>query len=177
MGQPYIKGVFSFVGKGVIMELPKRKPTRLKNYDYSQNGAYFVTVCTVEKRHILSRIVGEGLCALPQNILMPIGKETEKSIQFINENYQGVIIDKYVIMPNHIHLIVKLNDSGGRGNPPLQNVIGQLKSYVASKYPHPIWQRSFHDHVIRGENDYNKIWEYIDTNVSRWKDDCFYSAI
>ena len=105
------------------MDLPKRKPTRLKNYDYSGNGAYFVTICTHNRKCILSDIVGEGLCTLPKNTLTPIGKEIEKSIQYIDENYEGVIIDKYVIMPNHIHLIVILNNSGGHGNPPLQIII------------------------------------------------------
>ena len=100
------------------MQLPKRKPTRLKGYDYSTSGAYFITICTSNKKCILSNIVGEGLCALPKNILTPIGKEIEKSIQYIGCNYDGVVIDKYVIMPNHIHLIVILDSSGGCGNPP-----------------------------------------------------------
>ena len=157
------------------MEIPKRKPTRLKGYDYSQNGAYFVTICTHNREYILSDIVGEGLCALPKNITTPIGKEIEKSIQYINDNYIGVTIDKYVIMPNHIHLIVILNDAGGHGNPPLQNVIGQLKSYTTNKFGGCLWQRSYHDHIIRDEKDYQKIWEYIDTNVVRWENDCFYN--
>ena len=158
------------------MELAKRKPTRLKGYDYSQNGAYFVTICTHDKECILSDIiVGEGLCALPKNILKPIGKEVEKSIRYINENFDGAKIDKYVIMPNHIHLIVILNNSGGHGNPPLQNIIGQLKSYTTKQFGSILWQRSFHDHIIRGEKDYQKIWEYIDTNVIRWEKDCFYN--
>lgn len=108
-------------------ELIKRKPNRLKGFDYSTNGAYFVTICTKDRKCILSRIVGEGLCALPQNKLTPIGIEVEKSIRYINKNYNNVLIDKYIIMPNHIHLIVVLNSKlGGRGNPPLQNVIGNL---------------------------------------------------
>ena len=157
------------------MNLPKRKPTRLKYFDYSQNGSYFVTICTHNKEHILSNIVGEGFHALPQNTLTPIGIVVEKSIQYINENYVGVEIEKYVIMPNHIHLIVNLNNSGGHGNPPLQNIIGQLKSYTTNKFNGVLWQRSFHDHIIRNEPDYQKIWEYIDTNVIKWEKDCFYN--
>ena len=101
------------------MELPKRKPTRLNGYDYSVPGAYFITICSHNREYLFSNIVGEGLCALPQNILTPIGIEVEKSIQFINDNYIGVRIDKFVIMPNHIHLIVVLDNTGGHGNPPL----------------------------------------------------------
>jgi len=157
------------------MQLPKRKSTRLKDYDYSTPGAYFVTICTQNRKCILSDIVGEGLCALPQNNLTPTGKEIEKSIQYINDNDSGIVIDKYVIMPNHIHLIVVLDDSGGRGSPPLQNIIGQLKSYTTRKFGQILWQRSFYDHIIRGEKDYQKIWEYIDTNPLKWELDCFYN--
>ena len=119
--------------------------------------------------------VGEGFYALPQNILTPIGKEIEKSIHYINDNYNGVMVDKYAIMPNHIHLIVNIENSGGDGTPPLQNIIGQLKSYTTNKFGNILWQRSFHDHIIRGEKDYKKIWEYIDTNPLRWELDCFYN--
>ena len=157
-------------------DLANRKPTRLKGYDYSTPSAYFVTVCTKDKRCVLSDIVGEGLCALPVNKLTTIGNEVERCIEYIGENYPGVRIDKYVIMPNHIHMIIVLDNAGGHGNPPLQNIIGQLKSYTTNKYGKPLWQRSFHDHIIRGEKDYLKIWEYIDTNVLKWKTDCFYDG-
>ena len=157
------------------MDLPKRKSTRLNGYDYSLSGVYFITICTKNKQCILSKIVGEGFHALPQNILTPIGTEIEKSIQYINDNYDGVTIEKYIVMPNHIHLIVILNNSGGHGNPPLQNIIGQLKSYTTKKFGDTLWQRSYHDHIIRGEKDYQKIWEYIDTNVIKWENDCFYN--
>ncbi len=156
-----------------MMNLPKRKPTRLKGYDYRTPGAYFVTICTQKRKCVLSHIVGEGLCALPQNKMTPIGKEVEKTIQYMNRNGNGVKIDKYVIMPNHIHLIVILDDSGGCGNPPLQNVIRQLKSYTTNKFGCVLWQRSYHDHIIRNEKEYQKIGEYMDTNVQRWEKDCF----
>ncbi len=159
------------------MELPKRKRTRLKEYNYSSPGAYFVTICVKNRKGLLSEIiVGEGLCALPQNRLTLIGKETEKCINFINDNYANVKIDKYVIMPNHIHLIVILDDAGGRGSPPLHTVIGRLKSYTTNKYGNTLWQRSYHDHIIRDEEEYLKIWEYIDTNAIKWENDCFYIA-
>lgn len=157
-------------------ELIKRKPNRLKGFDYSTNGAYFVTICTKDRKCILSKIVGEGLCALPQNKLTPIGIEVEKSIKYINNNYNNILIDKYIIMPNHIHLIVVLNSkSGGRGNPPLQNVIGQFKSFTTKQYGKQLWQRSYHDHIIRDEKDYLNICEYINSNALKWKDDKYYN--
>ncbi len=158
------------------MDFPKRKPTRLKNYDYSQNGYYFVTICTHNKQKILCDIVGEGLCALPSIQLTPIGETVDKSIKYIDQNHQNVFVDKFVIMPNHVHLIIKIG-TGGHGDPPLQmyDIIGNFKSFTTHEYKNTLWQRSFHDHIIRGENDYLKIWNYIDTNPSKWKDDCFYT--
>ena len=158
-------------------ELSKRKANRLKDFDYSTNGAYFVTICTKDRKCILSDIVGEGLCALPQNKLTPIGIEVEESIKYINNKYNNVLIDKYIIMPNHIHLIVVLNSGmGGRGNPPLQNIIGQFKSFTTRQYGEQLWQRSYHDHIIRDENDYLNIWEYINSNVLKWPDDKYYNG-
>ena len=158
------------------MDLPKRKPTRLKNYDYSSEGAYFITMCTHNKQKILCDIgVGEGLCALPSINLTPIGEEVNESIKFIDNTYDNISVDKYVIMPNHIHLIIS-KQTGGHGDPPLQlyDIIGRFKSFTNNKFKDKLWQRSFHDHIIRGESDYLKIWNYINTNPQKWKEDCFY---
>lgn len=78
-------------------------------------------------------------------------------------------------MPNHVHLIL-INQTGGRGDPPLQvyDIIGRMKSFTNSNYVGTLWQRSFHDHIIRDLNDYLKIWEYIDTNANKWTEDKFY---
>ena len=158
------------------MELPNRKRTRLKDYDYSQNGYYFITVCTHNKQKILCDVVGEGLCALPSIKLTVIGESVKNSIEYINEKYDNISVDKYVIMPNHIHLIIK-KQTGGRRDPPLQiyNIIGDLKSFTTHKYGEKFWQRSFHDHIIRDEKDYLKIWNYIETNPQKWREDCFYA--
>ena len=157
------------------MELPKRKPTRLRNFDYSQNGYYFITVCTHKKQKLLCKIVGEGLCALPSVSLTAIGEAVNEAIKFIEKQYDGVFVDKYVIMPNHIHLLIALQ-SGGNGIPAPQigDIIGRMKSFTTNQYGGILWQRSFHDHIIRGEQDYLKIWNYIDGNPQKWESDCFY---
>ena len=168
------------------MELPNRKPTRLKGFDYSVPGAYFVTVCTHNRKRILSNIVG-AIHESPENKLTSRGEIVKDIIENLPKRF-GVKIDKYVIMPNHIHLIVVVTYDEERAirESPLQcqrsivsNVIGYLKMN-ASKQIHSenpgekIWQRSFHDHIIRNEKDYLKIWDYIDTNVLCWEKDCFY---
>ena len=163
------------------MNLPKRKPTRLKKFDYSSEGYYFVTICTQNRKNILSDIiVGEGF-PLPQ--LTTKGKIAEKYIIDVNKKYSCIKIEKYVIMPNHIHLILSIeNDGRGNPSPTISNVIGWLKYNITkqinkthNKVGENIFQRSFHDHVIRDEDDYLKIWNYIDTNPQKWEDDCFYT--
>ena len=149
------------------MELPKRKPTRLKNYDYSQNGYYFITICTKNKEKILCNIVGDDAHIVPKEY----GLVAEK---YLNREKQ---IEKYVIMPNHIHMIIKLDNGTMWASSPtksVSNIIRSFKTLVTKEIDKPIFQRSFHDHIIRGENDYLKIWNYIDTNPQKWNEDCFY---
>ena len=156
--------------------MPKRKQNRLQNFDYSTNGAYFITICTHNKECILSNIVGEGLCALPKINLNPIGEEIEKSINYINDYYDNIKIVKHIIMPNHIHLLIEINNqTGGHGDPPLQSIIGQLKSYTTNKYGKQLWQRSYYDHIIRNEEDYLNVWEYINNNPAKWTEDKYYN--
>lgn len=146
-------------------ERPQRKGLRLKNYDYSSNGAYFVTICTDGKEKNLCRLLPpETDGAAPRQILSPIGKAVEEMIGRIPG------IDKYVIMPNHIHMII-MSDGAGL---PLSRKIRFFKSNLTRKLGHPIWQREYYDHVIRDEYDYRVKWKYIDDNPARWTDDDYY---
>ena len=156
------------------MSFPIRKATRLQGYDYSQNGAYFITVCTRNKRKLFCDIVGEGLCALPRQKLTPIGKVVENTILYLDDTYEDISVDKFIVMPNHIHCLLQIYSSGGRGGPPLPQWVGQLKSFTTHQYGGRLWQRSFHDHIIRNQRDYDRIWNYIDTNPIRWENDCFF---
>ena len=159
------------------MDLPKRKPNRLPHFDYSTPGAYFVTICVEGKRCILGNIVGDGF-PVPK----PMGQIAERWILQIPQYYPCVSVDKYVIMPNHIHMLLRIKNMDGTGNPSptLGNIVGWYKYQVTKSanemcgtMGHRFFQRSYHDHVIRGEKDYLKIWEYIDTNPARWEADCF----
>ncbi len=168
------------------MELSKRKSTRLNGYDYSAPGAYFVTICTHNRKHLFSNIVG-AIHESPENKLTQYGEFVELIIETLPDKF-NVSIPKYVIMPNHIHLIIEIyrdNDQRAIRESPLQyqrsvidKMVGFLKMNVSKKihntYSDKIWQRSYHDHIIRGEQDYQKIWEYIDTNPLKWELDCFY---
>ena len=155
-----------------------RKPTRLQNYDYSQNGYYFITICTHNKQKILCDIVGDGALDVPQIVLSKTGEIVDKYILSTN-NISGIAVDKYVIMPNHIHIILVVKNGTSRATSPTNNIISHsistLKRFVNKDVGKNIFQRSFHDHIIRGEEDYLKIWNYIDTNPQKWRDDCFYT--
>ena len=165
-----------------MSDAPSRKRIRLPEYDYSSPGAYFVTVCTHDRRCILSGIsVGEGL-APPGNHLTAIGRVVDAQIRELPRRYPCVRVENYVIMPNHIHLLVSIReDSGGASpSPTLFDVMRALKS-ISTRLSRPnlgsapLFQRSYHEHVIRSENDYLQIWEYIDTNPAKWAEDRYYS--
>ena len=170
---------------------PKRKPNRLKNYDYSQNGAYFVTICAKNRMEIFATI-DVGAVALDRPLPPPVaptvhltelGKCVEETINIANDNDKnGIKINNYVIMPNHIHLIIVIcSETGGpevlrsnRGRSPLQFMVRNIKSYVSKWAGFGVWQKSFHDHIIRNEEEYYRIDEYIENNPAGWVDDCYY---
>ena len=165
------------------MELPKRKPLRLPDYDYSGPGAYFVTICTHDRRCILSRIpVGADALGGPSLQLTDVGKIVEQYILSM-DRMPGFRVDKYVVMPNHIHMILRIDSEAAspRSGPPrasaptVSDAVGALKRLVDRSLGKNIWQRSFHEHVIRSERDYREIWEYIDANPARWVADRYYA--
>ena len=150
------------------MNLPKRKQLRLNGHDYSQNGAYYITVCTKNKEQILCEIVGDGLCAVPKTELTDIGKEVEKSILYIN-SYSDISVDKYVVMPNHVHMIISIyNEAFGKADIDIPEIVKRFKSYTTNVFGGEIWHRSYNDHIIRGQQDYDEIWRYIDENPLKW---------
>ena len=160
------------------MELNKRKPNRLTGYDYSQNGAYFITICVKDKRELLWNPVGTPTAG-PQAAkrLSEYGIAIDKAINNIPNHYPCVTVNKYVVMPNHIHLILSWYSPGdGRTMraPTVSTVINQMKGYVTKQIGFSLWQKLFHDHIIRSDEEYAKIWEYIDTNPLKWEDDCYY---
>ena len=153
---------------------------RLPEYDYGANGAYFVTVCTEGKRCILGHVVGGGVLDAPYTRLSEYGIAAEKTLLEMSAFYKDVAIEKYVIMPNHVHLIIAIEPAAGGGvrSPRPTNlltVIRSFKTMVTRELGHSIWQTSFYDHVIRTEANYLRIWQYIDENPACWAEDEYYS--
>ena len=132
-------------------ELPKRKPTRLQNFDYSTAGVYFITICTENRREILSRIVGGDVLDAPKNIkLLPHGKIAQKYIHQLNDFYDDIKVDGYVIMPNHIHLLLYVLESGASSPSPttkqrstVSRFVSTLKRFCNKEYGENIWQCYF----------------------------------
>ena len=163
-------------------ELPKRKPTRLQNFDYNTNKAYFITICTENRRKVLSKIVGVDVLGDPQNIeLLPHGKIADKYIKQLNEFYNNVTVDQYVIMPNHIHILLIVYEDGSprtstptRQTSAVSHFVSTFKRFCNKDYGGNIWQRGFYDHIIRNQHDYENIVKYIYENPMRWYYDELY---
>ena len=170
-------------------EFPKRKDLRLKNYDYSSAGAYFVTICIKDRKRILSDIikpVGVGAHDDPQIRLTEIGKVTEKHL-LSSENIPGVKIDRYVIMPNHIHVIIFLSPNeyatqeNGSSKAPtptnemLPHIVSTFKRFCTKELGNNIFQRGYIEHIVRDQKDYETRTKYIYENPIRWYYDELYT--
>ena len=155
---------------------PKRKHYRLLHFDYSSVSSYFITICTAEKRNLFWAETCDGT-------LSEKGLIVEEEILALPHRFCLTSIDKYVIMPDHVHLIITLFDSlvGAdtdrpqpaadfpppvADRPNIKNVVGCLKAKITKRIGHgaSVWQKSFYDHVIRSEKDYANAWDYIDNN-------------
>jgi putative transposase len=165
----------------IMMTIPKnrRRSLRLSGYDYSQVGAYFITIGVKCRQCLLGSILNN------QTQLNPYGKIAEYSWNWLSQAYQYVELDEWVIMPNHFHGIIIILENcrgGSRTAPtgeskrkPLGRLIGVFKTistkqinFIRKTRGVPFWQRNFYEHVIRDDHSLNRIREYIVTNPLRW---------
>ncbi len=151
----------------------QRKSIRLKDYDYSQAGYYYVTINTYRKTYLFGHIKDE---VIQNNIA---GKMIERWYLEIESKYSNINYHEYVIMPNHVHFIIEIYNKthpDGHIGPSLQTVIQWFKTMTTNEYINMVkqnivppfykrlWQPSFHDRIIRDENDMIRIKEYIRNN-------------
>ncbi len=156
----------------------KRTPLRLRKYDYAQAGAYFITVCTKDKEHLLGEIT-DG--AMKENEFGTIARSCWEELP---KHYRDIELDEFVVMPNHIHgIILNYNDDVGATHaspllkrPRLGDMVGSFKSAVTKRINEiratpgaTIWQRNYYEHIIRNERGLNRIREYIHGNPLRWE--------
>ena len=160
-----------------MKQINNRKNIRLINYDYSQEGMYYITICTQNRKQILSEIqkkeyVGAN-CVRPKIILSEKGQIVNAEIRKISDIYENIKINTYVIMPNHIHLIICIS---GRTQfaPTISRIIKQFKGKISKRIDYSIWQKNYYEHVIRNEEELYKIIEYIEENPEKWDEDKYY---
>ena len=162
------------------MNDPQRKCLRLEAYDYSQPGYYFITVCTRErKQEVLCSIeptVGAIINRPPRISLTPLGRIVNETIRAIPDHYPGILVDQFIIMPDHVHLILSFQHVGPDGRQiaaptPLPNVIQQMKRIASKQAGGPLWQKGFYDHVIRNDVDLANVRQYIRNNPLKWIED------
>lgn len=173
-----------------------RKSIRLKDYDYSKEGLYFITICCQNKEHLFGEIV-DG-----QMILNGAGLMIQRIYEELPKYFEKMEIGDYVIMPNHFHCVIEIVDfelnvgvplvgtqmSGNnrattRVAPTVGDIIGTFKSLTTIEYikmvkqgklpnfDKRIWQKNYYEHIIRNEKEYYKISEYIENNPSKWDED------
>ena len=163
-----------------------RRSIRLKEYDYSRSGAYFITICTDKGKNVF------GTIADGEMILNDYGVIADKYMEMIPQRFQDVKVDKYVIMPNHIHMIIIIsveaihelplppyvNNPGTRRKMLIPKIVGYYKMNVSRdinrirhKIGFPVWQRNYYEHIIRNEKELNRIRRYIINNPPKWEYD------
>ena len=149
------------------MELPKRKPNRLTQFHYNSPGAYFITICTQNRKKLFWTHAG-AMIDRPQNApLTNLGQIVHRCIGDIPRHYPAITVDHFVIMPDHIHLLLQIHtDPHGRSitAPTISTAIRLFKGTVSKQAGFPIWQKGYYDHVIRSERDYQDAWNYIEGN-------------
>lgn len=150
-----------------MKDFPKRKRTRLQEYDYSQFGYYFVTICIKNRKEFFSRIENSTV------VLTKFGNIIDEILSNI-PTYYNVEIDYYVIMPDHIHLIIILDKDKNKKNFSLSDVMGKFKSFSCKKIREILeddekfeWQKSFYERIIRNEKELYQIRKYIQENPLR----------
>lgn len=178
---------------------------RMPDFSYSENQMYFITICTKDKAHTLGKVVGYDASDVPRVELSSIGRIAEKYIRLMDNKYNNVFVDKYVVMPNHLHLLIAvshlldgeyesdervtffgtsqassptsrttLSISQYRQHEIIPKIVSLFKRYCNHEIGYNIWQRSYYDHVIRSEQDYREIWEYIENNPAKWTEDIYF---
>jgi len=146
------------------METFQRKNLRLLDYDYSTNGAYFITICVENKRPLL----WDPSCSLPllsENCipLSDTGRIVDEAIRNIPKAYPYVFVEKYIVMPDHVHILMVVESEKTAGKS-ISHIISQFKGYVTKRLKMSIWQKSFYDRIIRDDKEFGEAWRYIDNN-------------
>ncbi len=171
----------------MIYKKNHRRSIRLKDYDYSQSGLYFITICIHHNINLLGEVINGKMA------LSCIGQMIEKQWLHLSERFEGIKVDEYVLMPNHFHGIIHLGQPQGIESgqpqgiaPTVGGMVGAFKSLSTNEYIRQVkdnnwprfdkrlWQRNYYEHIIRNEESYRQISQYIQDNPLKWQEDKYY---
>ena len=165
-------------------DFPVRKQMRLPCWNYSSEGAYFLTLCSRNRKPIFSHIVGRGILDAPDVCLTGVGEEIHNAVMFLSENAKGMVFHNWVIMPNHVHILLSIVPEGVKSNSASESrypanaaipkFVSSLKRFTNRKSGIDLWQTGYFDHIIRDDEDFIRRWRYIDNNPVAWLDDDYY---
>ena len=157
-----------------------RRSLRLQGYDYSQPGAYFVTICVRRSACVLGEVLDGDMT------LTDLGRIASDYWKHVPQHFQDVFIDEFVVMPNHVHSIIIISERRGGVTPPLQTItLSQIIAYykyqttkqinqVRQQIGKLFWQRSFYDHIVRNDEELRRIRKYVVENPLKWELDEYY---
>ena len=180
------------------MDNKNRRSIRLPEYDYSQPGAYHVTICIHQARALCKAPVGQppllGRVVNGEIILNDLGRIAHQGWEWLPKIFPGAAVDVFCVMPNHTHAIIRIkpiDDGGCRGSlqnapttngiikpKPLGRLVGAYKTHTTVAINKQLntpgvkfWQRNYYERIIRNERDYAAVWEYIENNPVNWIED------
>ena len=145
--------------------LPIRKIIRLNGYNYSKENMYFITLCIKDRIELFGKIEENNIK------LSKEGNIAKKNIYGIEQIYENITIDEYIIIPNHIHFLISIDYTDGVT---ISKVIKHFKTNISKELKYSIWQKSFYEHIVRNEKEYLKIKEYIINNIKNWEKDKYF---
>ena len=143
------------------------KPHRLKGFDYSSASSYLLTITTMGRAPILSKVVYNGLYEPATVELLPCGAVTEKYLLRIPDAYPNVTLDNYVIMPDHVHILLTI-ERNAPDNKGTDKIIRATKAMITREIGHSIWQTDFYDVIADTEELFLRCDRYIDENPAAW---------
>jgi putative transposase len=159
----------------------RRRSLRLRHYDYSQAGAYFITICVQDRACLFGQVIG--------NEMRPneAGRMVQRWWAQLPRKFDSVDCDAFVVMPNHVHGIIVMMPPdaalGGHTGPPLPRIVQWFKSMTTNDYlrgvkesdwptlPRRLWQRNCYEHTIRNDHALDRIRQYVFDNPARWAED------
>ena len=157
-----------------MAEFPNRKKNRLQGDLYCQPGAYFITICA--DKHSCVFWTDSSANVADDLPLSATGMIAQQHIIDIPSHYDKVLsIDKYVVMPNHVHILFAIHPDEILKSPDIRHVVRHYKSAVTHHIGYSVWQKGFHDRIVRDMREYSAIWKYIDENPVKWIADEYYA--